>query len=160
VRIAQRIAFTVICRPSAAAAASPRRNPRRHRIDDRLECEPLLLVEFGRESDLGVDDAVVGEVDDRLVGDAFDVVCGLHHRQRVLEGREVLQQVGGLGTAREPRLKLVGVGGRQRPADRLGQFHDRRHTEPAVEVVVQENLRQAAGVVERDRHGRAPTACP
>ena len=96
-----------------------------------------------------VDDAVGGEVDHRLGGDALDVLGRLHHGERVLERRQVLQQVAGLGAGGEPRLQLVDVRRRQRPADLVGELDDRRRAQPAVEVVVQQRL--------RGRHQAAPS---
>ena len=57
-------------------------------------------MELRREADLGVHDAIGGEVDDRLGSDPLDVLGRLHHGERVLERGQVLQQVVGLGAAR------------------------------------------------------------
>ena len=137
--------------------------PGRDGVDHRLQREPSLLVQLRSEADLRVHHPVGGEIDDGLVGDPFDVLGGLHHRQGVLERRQVLQQVGGLCAAGEPRLQCVGVGLGECPADRVGQLHDRGDPQTAVEMIVQQHLGQAPGVVDGDRHvqGRArPIACP
>ena len=125
VRIAQRMACTTIGRPAAAASRSPRRNPAVTAADDGLERQPALLVQLGSEPHLGVHDAVGGEVERALVGDALDVLLGLHHGERVLERGEVLQQVLGCGAGGEPRLQLAGVGRGERPADLVGELDDR-----------------------------------
>ena len=106
-RIAQTIALT-----SIAATAPPRltlaaAEAVAHRLDVSANGEPAP-VQLGREAHLGVDDAVGGEIDGRLVGDPFDALGRLHHRQRVLERREVLEDVLRLGAAGEPRLQLAG----------------------------------------------------
>ena len=131
------MAFTVMLRPAAAASRLTTAEPRRDRLDHGLHCEPAVLVEFRREPDLGVHHPVGGEVDDGFARHPLDVVRGLHHRQRVLEGGQVLQEVSGLCSPGEPRLQCVGFGFGQCPPDRVGQLHDRRHPQPAVEVIVQ-----------------------
>ncbi len=121
-------------------------------------------MQLRREPHLGVHHAVSGQVDGGLVGNPLDRVCGLHHGERVLEGRQVLQQVAGLGAAGEPRLQIVGVGRRQPPADRVRELEDGRHSQAAVEVIVQEHLGQMPSLFDRDRHRRLgpqrPTASP
>jgi hypothetical protein len=133
--------------------------PARHRLDDRFQRQSLVLVELGREPHLGVRDAVVREIGDGLPGDALDRLRRLHDRECVLERGEVLEQVAGLGATREPGLQVVGIGRRQRPADRVRQFQDRRHPHATVEMVVEQDLGESAGLVER-QHGRGPTASP
>ena len=92
------------------------------------------------EPHLGIDDTVVGQVEGCLGGDAFDVGLGLHHGERVLERGQILQQVLGGGSGREPCLQRLGFGLRQLPADLVGQLQHARHTKTTVEMVVQQRL--------------------
>ena len=70
--MAQMIALTMIGRPAAALSRSPRRKPSQTAATISASGEPVRLVELGGEAHLGVDDAVVGEIDGRLVGDPFE----------------------------------------------------------------------------------------
>ena len=100
-------------------------------------------MQLGREPDLGVHDAVGGEVLGALGGDALDRIAVLHHADRVGEGLEVQHEVVALGAAVEPRRQLVDVGGRQLVvAELLGQLDDGRRPHTTVEVVVQQHLRR------------------
>ena len=73
-------------------------------------------MELGSEADLGVDHAVGGEVDRRLVGDPLDGLRLLHHGRRVLERRQVLQEVGRLGAAvNQPAARRDPVDGNVQP---------------------------------------------
>ena len=55
------------CRPGAEAGED--------RLDDLVEGEAALEVQLGGEADLGVDDAVVGQVGGALGGDPFEGVA-------------------------------------------------------------------------------------
>ena len=127
--------------------------------DDRLERQPVVLVQLGGEPHLGIDDAIVGQVERRLGSDAFDVGLGLHDGQRVLERGQVLQQVLAVGARREPGLQRVGIGLGQRPTDLVGQLEHGRHPQPTVEMVVQQRLgdRQAMSMSVSGVHGRQRT---
>ena len=67
--------------------------PLLHRLDDLVEGEPALQVLFGSEPDLGVDDAVVGEVLGALARDARERAARLHHADGVRERLEVQDEV-------------------------------------------------------------------
>ena len=82
-----------IGRPAAAASASPRRSPAV--TASTAACGDSARVQLGREADLGVHDAVGGEVDDGLGGDPLERAGRLQHGERVLERRQVLQEVAG-----------------------------------------------------------------
>jgi hypothetical protein len=109
-------------------------------LADHLQGQSLLLVQLRREAHLRVHHTVGGEVGHRLGGDALDRGLGLHHGERVLERRQVLQDVARVGATGEPGLQRVDVGLGQRPTDRVGQLDDRRRAQTAVEVVVQQHL--------------------
>ncbi len=106
-----------------------------------------LQVQLGREADLGVDDAVVGQVLRALAGDPHKRVVGLHHPDGVRERRQVARQRPGVRVLLEPPPELLDVGRGQAVVTGLGrQLDDRRRAQPAVEVVVQQHLRRAPHV--------------
>ena len=121
---------------------------------DRAEAEPLEvgvhdLVEghatFGRElrgvADLGVHDAIRGEVLRALGRHPDDRVALLHHSDRVRERLEVQLEGLAVGTAADPRGELVGIAGRQPVVPELrGEVDDRGRPQPAVQVIVQQRL--------------------
>ena len=114
-----------------------------HGVEHLGDREPVLDVELGREPDLGVHDAVGGEVLGALGGDALDRVAVLHHADRVGERLEVEHEVVALGAAVEPGRELLDVGRRQLAVvELLGELDDGRRPQAAVEVVVQEHLRR------------------
>ena len=112
-----------------------------HRLDHLVEGEPALEVLLGRVPDLGVDDAVGGEVLGALASDANQRVRGLHHADRVRERLEVQHQVLAIGSPRHPRAELADVARREAlVAGLLGELHDGRRPQSPVEVVVQQDL--------------------
>lgn len=129
-----------------------------HRLHDGIEGEALMHVQLGSEAHLGVHDAIGRKVECGLTGDPHEVIGALHYGAGVLEGGEVLQQVLRLGTAHEPPVQLARVGRRQtrRPPDLVGQLHNGGGTEPAVEVVVKNDLRHLnrLGGIEKGAHRR------
>ena len=126
-----------------------------HGLDHLVESEPALEVLLGRETDLGVDDAVGGEVLGTFARHARERVLRLHHADGVRERLEVQQEVLAVGALGHPVAELPRVGGRQVPvAGLLGELHDRAGTEPAVEVVVEEDLRDFSDLFERRSHDR------
>ena len=125
---------------------------RLHCVHDLVERQPVLLVQLRGEPHLGVHDAVGGEVERGLTRDAVQRGRRLHHRERVLERRQVLEDVAGAGPTREPRRELVRIGrGEVRVSDRVGELDDRRGPQPAVEVIVEQDLRRRPHRLER--HG-------
>ncbi len=98
-------------------ALAPRRGvrlslpePRQGGVDDLLEGQAVHDVLFGRPADLGVDDAVVGEVLGRLAGHPGDALGRLHHRDGVRERLEIALQRAGVGAVAKPLAQLVRVG--------------------------------------------------
>ena len=78
--------------------------------DDLVGGEAAREVLLGGVADLGVDDAVVGQVLGALAGHARERLGRLHHADRVGERLEVQDQVLAVGAAGHPRLELVRVG--------------------------------------------------
>ncbi len=74
--------------------------------------EPGAEVLLGRESNLGVDDTVAGQVDRGLGGDTFELIARLHHRDGVRETFEVANEVTARRVDDEPASKFLGVRGR------------------------------------------------
>jgi hypothetical protein len=66
----------------------------------------------------------------------------------VLEGLEVQVEVVAVGALGEPPRQLAGVGGGQCVAHLAGQLDDRGGPQPAVQVVVQEDLRGSPDLIE------------
>ena len=142
---------TMIRFPAAAASRSPSTNPSSTASMTSVEREPLADVQLGREADLGVDDAVGGEVLRALGRDPGERPAGLHDADGVREGLEVALEGAGVGRLDEPAAERLGVGRGQRVVAGLGgQLDDRGRAQPAVEVVVQQRLGRAP-----DRRPRA-----
>ena len=151
-------------RQQAADAHPPpvRRRDRRadaealqHGLDDVLQREALLDVQLGCEAHLGVDDPVGGEVLRALGRHADQRVGGLEHGDGVAERLQVAHQRPGVRRAEEPRSQLHGVIGRQRcVTDLVGQLDDGPGPQPAVEVIMKEDLRGGADALDTqgDRH--------
>lgn len=111
------------------------------RLDDLFEGEALFEVLLGGVADLGVDDAVLGEVLGALGGDPEQRLAGLHDGAGVGEGLQVALEGAGVGGLAEPDAELVWVGLREvLVALFQGEFDDGAGAKPAVEVVVQQHL--------------------
>ena len=117
-----------------------------HGAHDLVQREPAVQVQLGREAHLGVDDAVAREVDGALGGHALELVPRLHDGRRVGEAFEVAHEVAAGRVRDEPTTQLVGVVGRQPVIVHLvGEFEDRLGPQPAVEVLVQQDLWRLGG---------------
>ena len=121
------IALTVIVRPAAAALGLAAPIARVTRLADRLQRQPVALVQLGREAHFRVDHTVGCQVGDRFRRHPFDRRRRLHHGERVVERGQVLEQVAGLGAPGEPGLQGGGVVLRElRPPTALvGEFEHR-----------------------------------
>ena len=80
--------------PADAAA-----KPVEHGLDHLVEGEAVLECAARGEADLGVDDAVGGQVLGALGGDPLDARRGLHHADGVVERLQVQHEVVALGAA-------------------------------------------------------------
>ena len=130
--------------------------PGEHRADHLVEGQPLFEVKFGGEAHLGVDDAVGGEVFHAFSGDPAQRAQGLHHRDRVPEGPQVLDEGSGVGAVDEPPPQLLGILGGQLGIPRLAcQVDDGGRAQPTIEVVVQDHLGRQSQGRWRDRLGLA-----
>lgn len=110
-------------------------------LDHLFEAQPAVEVLLGGVAHLGVDDAVLGEVLGALAGDPDERLAGLHHADGVREGLQIPFQGTGVGGLPEPDAELVGVGlGKPGVPGVPGEVDDRAGAQPAVEMVVQQNL--------------------
>ena len=106
------------------------------------------------EPDLGVDDAVGGQVLGAFGGDPGQRLGRLHDRHRVPERLQVQLKVTAPRGAGHRLGQFIRVGGRQAVVpDGLGQLHDGRGTEAAVQVIVQQHLRDGADLIKAQGHG-------
>ena len=99
-------------------------------------------MQLGREPHLGIHDPVGGQVLGAFGGDPAQRLRGLHHPDRVPEGVQVNLQVTAVRTLGEPLGQLFFVvRGQVVVARFLRQFEDRPRPQAAVQVVVQQDLR-------------------
>ena len=128
-----------------------------HRGHDLVERQPRRDVLLGGVADLGVDDAVRGEVLHALAGDPGEGSAGLHHRDGVVERLQVAHQRAGVRGVGEPLAQRGRVARGQLVADLRGEVQDGLRAQPTVEVVVQQDLRcpedLVAGGDDRFRRG-------
>ena len=88
---------------------------------------PPCVRQLGRVADLGVDDAVGGQVLGALGGDALDGLGRLHHADGVAEALQVQLQALAVGALSGTSAQRVGVVGRQPAVAGLArQLDDRR----------------------------------
>ncbi len=147
--------------PATGLGGPPGAQPEalQHRLHHRFQRQALLDVQLGGEPDLGVDDAVGGQVLGALGGHPDQRVHALQHGHRVPERLQVALQRTGVRRGQEPAAQLVGHRGRQAlVADRVGQLEDRGRPQPAVQVVVQQDLGRVTDGVEVQRHGHPSQA--
>ncbi len=141
-----------------AGLLRPLPEPFLHRLHDGGQRETALGVQLGGEAHLGVDHAVLGEVERALPRHPHERVGRLHHPDGVREGRQVRRQRAGVRGLPEPDAEVVRVARRQvAVAVLLGELDDGLRAQPAVQVVVQEHLRRAPDLL---RYGPAHLSCP
>ena len=126
-----------------------------HCLHHLVESEALLGAQFGCHAYLGIDHAVGCQVDGTLVGNAFDGIAVLHDTDGVSERLEVQHEVVALGPSVEPCGEVGDVvGGESGVAEFVGEFHDGGWPQPAVEVIVQQDLWQCDDIhLGRQRRG-------
>ena len=151
-----------------AAAGLDRRDalvePVLHGPDRLLEGQSAVRVLVRRPAGLRVHDPVGRHVLHELARDPAQVRRGLHERDGALEGREVLGQRAGVRGVVEPvgdlllgdllRGGLLRVRARRIDPQLPAQVDHGRGAQPAVEVVVQDDLGQGADEVTGQRHPR------
>ena len=107
-------------------------------------------MQLWRKPDLGVDDAVGGEILGAFTGDPFDRRGGLHHAHGVSERLQVQGEVLAVGAPQHPCGEFVGIGsGEIGIAGFVGKLDDRRGSQPTVEMVVEQDLGGSADALER-----------
>lgn len=117
-------------------------------LDDLFQGQPGFEVLFGCVADLGVDDAVGGQVLGALGGDPYEGLAGLHHADGVRERLQVAFERAGVGGFAEPGAEPVRVGLGQGAVARLaGEVDDGPRADATVEMVVQQHLGGAADLV-------------
>ena len=132
-------------------------------LHDLLQRQPGGQVLLGGVADLGVDHAVLGQVEHALAGHPAQLRLGLHHRDGVVEGLQVALERPAVGRLLEPAPQRLRVLRRQRVPGLGRELEDRLRPQPAVEVVVQQDLggpgEQLAGdgTFGAVRHGPHPT---
>ncbi len=77
-----------------------------HRIDDRVQRQPGVDVQFGREPDLGVHHVVGREVLDALVGHPVQGLGCLHHPDGVRERLQIAHQRSAVRGGAEERSRV------------------------------------------------------
>lgn len=117
----------------------------RHGLDDLLDRQATLEVQARCPADLGVPDAIGGEVGHQLVGDTLERWGVLEQRDGQIEEAEELCLVRAALWADHARRRLVQG---QWHADRLRQLDRRRRPDRSVEVLVQLCLRQVSKRLE------------
>ena len=142
-------ARTTIGRPAAAGAPHRLVEAREHRLEHILEPQAAFGVQLGRKTHLGVDDPVLGQVLDALLGDAPERLGSLHHADGMGEALQVAHEVAPGSSRHEPRRELLRIRRRQAPVPLLGsELHHRARSKAPVEVIVEEHLRDTADLVE------------
>jgi hypothetical protein len=134
--------------PRAAEA-----EPRQHRLDHLIEAQSPFDMQLGSEPDLGVDDAVRGQVLSAFGGDPDQRLRCLHDRDRVLERLQIQLKMATPGGAGHRLGQHVRIGARQTVvADGLGQLHDGLGAQAAIQVIVQQDLRHGADLLNAQAH--------
>ena len=110
-------------------------------LDGLVEAQAAGEVLLGRPADLAVDDAVGTEVLHELASDAAEAGTGLHDRGRQVERLQVLDERPGVRLFGEPRPEGLGVGRGNLEPELIGELDERLRAQPAVEVIVQRDLR-------------------
>ena len=139
----------------ARGPALPRRKPSRTASTTCVQAQPAGQVQLGGEPDLRVDDAVGGEVLGALGRDPDQGLAGLHHR-RPCAGTPPGSTSGGRG-ARPGAATCSSSASVVRSAAGRNRSHAASSTtvagpQPAVQVVVQQHLRDALDLLERRSH--------
>ena len=107
-------------------------------------------MQFRREPDLGIDNPVGGQVFGALGGDPDQRIPGLHHGHCVLECLQVQLELAARRGTRYPLGQASRTAGWQPPVPLLaGQLDDGLRAEPAIKVIVQQHLRSAADLLDR-----------
>src|SRR5580700_3321544 len=119
------------------------------RLDHLVQAQPAFGVQLRREPDLGVDHAVGGQVRGALGRDPPQRVRGLHDRDRVPERVQVDLEVAAVRAFGQPAGQLLDVvAGQVAVTDLVGQLEDGLRAQAAVQVIVQQDLRDSPDLIK------------
>ncbi len=138
--------------PRGRAGRHPLGQAVAHRLDRLRHGQPAAQVLLGRPAGLGVDHAVRGLILDELPRHPLQLRVRLHYRDGVLEGLQVAHQRPGVGRLEEPVGQGAGVVRGQLMIDLRSQFQHGGRAQPAVQMVVQGDLRQGLQNLVIDAH--------
>ena len=113
-----------------------------HRLDHLIQAQPALGVQLGREPHLGVHHPVGGQVLGAFGGHPAQRVGSLHDRDRMPERIQVdleVTAVRALGQLLRQLFRVVA--GQVVVAGLAGQLEDGLRAQAAVQVIVQQDLR-------------------
>ena len=115
--------------------------PFEHGFDRLVERQATARTELRGHPDLGIDDAVGGQILSAFRRDARDRIRPLHDPERVGERLEVKLQALAVGATADPSRQVVDVGRWECVIAVLGcQIDDRGRSQTPVEVVVEHGL--------------------
>src|ERR1700733_604460 len=107
--------------------------------------QSLFGVKDWRKTSFKVDDAVVAQVFDLLIGHAFERLVRLHHRNSMREAFEILRETSLVGALMEPCTQCLGIVGRKLLIFRgFGQFDDSLRSQHAVQMFMEKYLGQSS----------------
>jgi hypothetical protein len=114
-----------------------------HSVHHIVPMQALAGMEDWGKPCFDIHDSVLVHVLHHFVSDALEAFVGLHHATGVREAFEIERQTAPLGAAVKPRGQVARIGRRQRVVTLiLRQLDDRLRPQPAIEMVVQQNLWQ------------------
>src|SRR5580692_5775724 len=120
-----------------------------NRLDHLVQAQPAFGVQLRHEPDLGVDHAVGGQVRGAFGRDPAQRVRGLHDRDRVPERVQVDLEVAAVRAFGQPAGQLLDVvAGQVAVADLVGQLEYGLRAQAAVQMIVQQDLRDSPDLIK------------
>ena len=110
-------------------------------LDGLRRGEAGLRVLLRRPTRLAVDHPVGGQVLDELSRNPAEILRALHDRDGVVERPQIVDQRARVAGVHEPAAKCLGVIGRKLVPDLACDLDDRLGPQPAVEMIMQGDLR-------------------
>jgi hypothetical protein len=135
--------------------------PGQQRLDRGVAVQAGRLEQQRRDAELCQQGALLAGVLGRLEGHALERERVRHRRHREGEALEVLRQAAGVGVGLEPGRERRHVLGRRPDAALPQQFEQRRRTQAAVQMLVQQHLgkgERARGSRDHAEHDARPGA--